>query len=377
MEHHTRVPQHHTTVPQRRRTARGAARRRTARRPALTFTVLGLALSLVAGCGPGPTDDPSASGSTAGPSASPSARVSPTGTASGASASPTQSASPGPSTQAPTLVVPSQAALPQGPFRVRATSASGASPSVSAGPGDVCALEAARVRPLRLGACVVSASAGGLTTVKTVQIVKGTPKITWALRKVTPHSGDPRPHGIRSTSDGRVTIRSLTPTQCEIRGSKIKAVARELDSVTSLGPCKVRVDVAETPQWKAAETVLSSRIVEAAVSLAFVEVPATLRLDANAEVVLKFTHPDSSIDNELAVTLDGCGASTSEKTVDEIKRLVTFRFLVQAPDGDPQGSRCTLSASTFINGQTKVVGRGETSATVRLVGEVPSPAQAS
>ena len=367
--------EHHTTVPQRRRTARGVARRRTAPRPALTLTALGLSLSLVAGCGQGATDEPSASRSTAGPSASPSAKVSPTGTASGAGPSPTQPASPGPSTQAPTLVVPSQAALPQGPFRVRATSASGASPSVSAGPGDVCALEAAEVRPLRLGACVVTASAGGLTTVKTVQIVKGTPKITWALRKVTPHSGDPRSHGIRSTSDGRVTTRSLTPTQCEIRGSKIKAVAQQLDGVASLGPCKVRVDVAETSLWESARAVLSSRIVEAAVSLSFERVPDTLRLGDDAEVVVRLTHPDRSIDNSFIVLLSGCGAFGGGESEG---RRTTFRFRVEnLPSEDLEAGRCTLTASTSIQGTVHVVGQGETTATVKLVGAAPASTQPS
>lgn len=328
---------------------------------------LALAFSLLAGCGQEPVaGGPTASQSTTSNAPSPTRSVTPTET---------KSTAPSPA-PLPVLVVPRTAALPGGPFAVKATTASGENVSVSAGPSEVCAVEAAKIRPLHLGACVVTASAGGRTTKKSVQIVKGTPKISWALRKVTPHSGDLRSHGIRSTSDGRVTIRSLTPTQCEIRGSKIKAVARELDSVSSLGPCKVRVDVAETPRWKAAQAVLSSRIVEAAVSLAFVKPPSTLGVGAEAEVVVKLTHPDSSIDNELAVTLDGCGASTSE-TVDGEHRLVTFRFVVQAPDGYPEVNRCTLSASTFINGQTKVVGRGETSATVRLVGEAPSPTQAS
>ena len=355
----------HTGLTMPTRATPGATTRPTTRGSALTCSVLAVAFSLLAGCEQRPADGPTASQSTTTSNSS----------SSTPSVTPTETKSTDPSTptSSPVLVVPSTAALPGGPFAVRATTASGDSVPVSAGPGDVCAVQAAKIRPLHLGTCVVTASAGGQTTKKSVQIVKGTPKISWALRRVTPHSVDQRPHGIRSTSDGRVTIRSLTPTQCEIRGSEIKAVARELDGVTSLGPCKVRVDVAETPMWKAAQTVLSSRIVEAAVSLAFARVPATLQVGANAEVVVKLTHPDSSIDNALAVTLTGCGAGATETTVD---RRATFQFLAQAPPDDPEASRCTLTASTIINGTTQVVGRGETSTTVGLVGAASSPTQA-
>lgn len=189
------------------------------------------------------------------------------------------------------------------------------------------------------------------------------PTIGWTLKNETQHSRSLRRHGIWSTSNAKPTATSLTLTQCEIHGNLIKAVGKELNGTASLGPCRVQVSVAETPEWKARTVVLQTNIVEAVVSLAWQNAPPREAYAGDTvTVVVQMAHADASIDTAFAVNIGGCGADGANLMVGAGRR-VSHTF--QIPD-KLAGKACELSASTTTRGTVHVVGRGSISGTITV-----------
>lgn len=356
---------HHALRTPCRRNRRPSAVRGRARLLAVGI----LALPLLAACGEASTGDPADSTPSTGASTSDS--PDPTST----SASPTTTDSPSPQSTATateagsiTLTAPKQATLPAGPFAVRVVNHTTTEPTLSTAPTSVCRVKGVKVQPLRTGTCTVTATAGELTSTRSVVIVKGTPKITWALKATTPHSNDPRKHGIRSTSDGSLSIASLTPLQCTIQGASIQAVGQAIDGTQSLGACKVEVKVAETPTWSARRAVLTTTVVEAAVVLKFVDVPESITPGETVTAVVRLTQPDASLDRSLNVTIRGCGGGDSGGVVD---REATFTWQVPTNLEDVTNGTCILQAGMVYNGTARVMGSAGATATVQVV-QTPS-----
>ena len=334
------------------------------RAPLLAVGVL-LAVPLLAACGDASTDD--VLNTTTSRSTSPSHSPGPTTTS--ASPPPTDSPSSEPTdtkTEAGsiTLTAPKQATLPAGAFAVTIVNHTTTEPALSAGPTSVCRVRGAKVEPLRTGTCTVTAAAGGLTSTRSVVVVKGTPKITWALKATTPHSNDPRKHGIRSNSDGSLSLATLTPLQCTIQGTSIKAVGQAIDGTQSLGACKVEVKVPETPMWSARRVILTTTVVEAAIVMTFTGVPESVSPGETIRAVVRFTQPDASLDRGLGVTIRGCGAADAGSVVD---REVVFSWQVPTSLEDVTNGTCTVKAGIAYNGTTRVIGSGGATATVRVV----------
>jgi hypothetical protein len=139
----------------------------------------------------------------------------------------------------------------------------------------------------------------------------------------------------------------------------IKAVGEELEGV-SLGPCKVQVDVAETTAWLPARAILQTEVVEAVVSLALEGLPKSAKVGDSVTLVVRLTHPDSSIDRSFSVYVGGCGAFTPEEGI--VNRRMTVNFKVEAESG----SQCTVTASTSTNGTIHVVGTPRVEASITI-----------
>jgi hypothetical protein len=259
--------------------------------------------------------------------------------------------------------VPSQARLPEGPFGIVVRHTAGRSVTVTAGPGGVCRLEPNKIRPVAVGTCVVRATADGTSESRSVQIVKGTPTIGWALKAETQHSNASKRHGIWSNSDGNRRYSSLTPAQCSVAGALIKAVA--VLQTSSLGLCRVQVDVKATANWLAARRILETEIVEAVISIAIEVHPAPIKDGGQVEVVVRKTHPDSSIDDLFFVYIEGCGSSNADRA--SAGRTVTFTYTASILADGVSTGKCTLTAHAGVPGTLLLVGSADVSKPVDVV----------
>ncbi|RZU11342.1 hypothetical protein EV645_6508 [Kribbella rubisoli] len=252
------------------------------------------------------------------------------------------------------LKVPAQSVLPDGAFSIVARHSAGKPVTVTASPAGVCRAESKRIRPLAAGTCVVSATADGTSVNRSVRIVKGTPKISWALKGETRNSFAYRPHGIRTSSDGQWTARSLTTNQCAIKGSMIAAVA--VMNTSSLGMCRVQVDVAGTARWLPARLVLKTRIVESVLSFAVSSSTDTVEADVPFEVKVRMTYPDSSLDGYYGLDVSGCGVSVFDR--EDSNRTRTFKVSSTAADlkRDTDSGHCTLTVHAGVAGTLQLLG---------------------
>jgi hypothetical protein len=254
------------------------------------------------------------------------------------------------------LKVPTQAVLPDGAFSIVARHTAGKPVTVTATPASVCRAVSQQIRPLTAGTCVVSATADGASVNRSVRIVKGTPRIGWSLKAETQNSYADRPHGIRTTSDGKWTARSTTANECAIKGTMIRAVA--LEDTSSLGVCRVQVEVPGTARWLPARVVLKTRIVESVLSFSVAVAPVPIKPDVAVVVTVRLTYPDRSLDGHYELYPMGCGSSNWDRQIDG--RTNTFTFTPSTSelknDVDSTG-HCTLTVHAGIGGTLHIIGQ--------------------
>ena len=202
---------------------------------------------------------------------------------------------------------------------------------------------------------MVSATADGTLVNRSVRIVKGTPKIGWSLKGETQHSYADRPHGIYTTSDGKWTARSLTTDECVIKGSMITAVA--VINTSSLGLCRVQVDVAGTARWSAAHAILKTKIVESVLSFAVSVSTDTVKPDAPFVVTVRLTYPDKSLDGHYELYPMGCGVSvTSRGEGDRTRTFTVSSTTADLKNATDSTGHCTLTMHAGVGGTLQLLG---------------------
>jgi hypothetical protein len=149
----------------------------------------------------------------------------------------------------------------------------------------------------------------------------------------------------------------------------IKAVNLSRDGKASLGLCRVQVNVAGTAKWLPARKTLVTEIVETVVSLAFVDIPSSIKVGDSVSGAVQLTHRDTSVDNTFKVYISGCGGG-ADGWADENRRVpftwtVTEESLAGYPIVD---GKCTLSASTAQGGTFHAVGDDRIEARIRVEG---------